>query len=172
MEASAFKKMFLPAHRRLFAMALRLTGSPEEAEDLVQETYLRLWTKRFELKDMDRPEGFAVTTLRNIFIDSTRKNKPLTCDIGYDAMRKGTDEDTEKHLVAAEAHHTVMRLIDSLPEKQRQVMVMRDVNDMDYDDICRQTGIPPSTVRSLISRARKFVRDQFRMLSDKEKQSE
>lgn len=169
MDASAFKEMFLPAHRRMYVAAMRLTGNAADAEDLVQETFLRLWTKRGELKNIGNAEAFAVTTMKNMFVDRTRKSKPQTCDIADAAKHLASTDSAEAGLVISEEGLTVMRLIDDLPENQRKVMVMRDIDDMGYDEICTQTGMPSSTVRSLISRARKYIRNRFEEIAEYER---
>lgn len=74
MNASDFKQIFLPCHRRMYTAAWRLTGNQQEAEDLVQDAMMRLWIKRKNIEKPDNAEAFAVTTLRNLFMINTAKN--------------------------------------------------------------------------------------------------
>lgn len=67
MEASQFKATFLPCHRCLYGVAWQLTGNAQEAEDLVQETFLKLWTRRHQLSNIDNPEAYSIVILRRIF---------------------------------------------------------------------------------------------------------
>lgn len=69
MEASQFKSLFLPCHHKLYAVAWRLTGNSQAAEDLVQETYLRLWTKRHQIADIENAEAYSISVLRRQFYD-------------------------------------------------------------------------------------------------------
>jgi RNA polymerase sigma-70 factor (ECF subfamily) len=80
MDAAEFKMIFLPCHRRMYAAAWRLTGNQQEAEDLVQDTLLRLWTKREDIAIPDRAEAFAVIALRTLFYDQRRKKHLLEND--------------------------------------------------------------------------------------------
>lgn len=72
MQATEFKQLFLPCHRRLFSVAYRLAGNVQTAEDMVQETFLRLWTQRDKIGNPDNPEAYSVTVLRRLFYDRMR----------------------------------------------------------------------------------------------------
>ena len=72
MEASQFKAIFLPCHRKLYVVAWHLTRNKEAAEDLIQETFLRLWTRRHLLTDIENPEAYSIMTLHRIFYDVKR----------------------------------------------------------------------------------------------------
>ena len=75
MESSQFKTLFLPCHRKLYAVAWRLTGNAQAAEDLVQETFLRLWTHRQQIVSIECVEAYSITTLRRIFYDTKRSKQ-------------------------------------------------------------------------------------------------
>ena len=78
MEIEAFKAKFLPFHPKLYRIAYALVNQKEEAEDLLQETYIRLWNKRDELEAINAPEAFAITILKHLCLDylkSARANQ-------------------------------------------------------------------------------------------------
>lgn len=83
MEASQFKSLFLPCHHKLYAVAWRLTGNSQAAEDLVQETYLRLWTKRHQIADIENAEAYSISVLRRQFYDVKRANRIQEAAIGH-----------------------------------------------------------------------------------------
>lgn len=72
MQASEFKQLFLPCHRKLFSVAYRLMSNAQAAEDMVQETFLKLWMQRDKMEKVDNPEAYSITVLRRIFYDKMR----------------------------------------------------------------------------------------------------
>ena len=76
MDAAEFKQHFLPYHRKLYRVAFRLTGNPQNAEDMVQEAYLKLWNKRDELADVLNTEAYCVTLIKNLCYDVLRRSQP------------------------------------------------------------------------------------------------
>lgn len=168
MTADEFKTLFLPCHRRLYRMAYRLTGRQEEAEDMVQETFLRLWSRRNDLSGIENPEAFSLITLRNIWLDNIRRSRPERSDRppedyaladGTDIARETEDRDTSS---------LIMNMIRRLPDQQRLVMTMRDVSDMTFEEISDDTGLSQGNIRTLLSRARKNIREQYLRLLNHE----
>ena len=76
MDAAEFKQQFLPYHRKLYRTAFRLTENPQEAEDMVQEAYLKLWNKRDELAGVLNTEAYCVTLVKNLCYDALRRSRP------------------------------------------------------------------------------------------------
>ena len=76
MDTAEFKQQFLPYHRKLYRVAFRLTGNPQDAEDMVQEAYLKLWNKRDELADVLNTEAYCVTLIKNLCYDVLRRSQP------------------------------------------------------------------------------------------------
>jgi RNA polymerase sigma-70 factor (ECF subfamily) len=164
MDAAEFKQLFLPCHPKLYRMAFRLTGNGQEAEDMVQEAYLRLWSKRNELSHIENPDGFCLTLLRNICLDHLRRKYVEEADAPPEELPIASGEDLEHELeVRDEAVH-LMELIDRLPPPQRRVIKMRDVADMSFEEIEQSTGLSPGNIRLLLSRARKKIREQYKLL--------
>jgi RNA polymerase sigma factor (sigma-70 family) len=161
MDASEFKQIFLPCYRRMYATAWRLTANQQAAEDLVQDAMMRLWTKREKLTIPDNAEAFAVTTLRNLFYDKHRKKRLKENDEEPADYQMHTDRDASDELVAKQEASMVLDVIDQLPDRQRLIITLHDVNNLTYDEIEAQTGLNSVNIRVALSRARKAVREKL-----------
>ncbi len=162
MDAAEFKKIFLPCHRRMYATAWRLTGNAQQAEDLVQDTLLKLWTKRDDLTIPDNAEAFSVTSLRNLFYDQQRKKHLQENDEEPQEYQLCTEHDQSDELELREQAVRVQQIIDNLPEKQRMVITMHDIDNLSYEEIKTLTGLNYTNIRVALSRARKAVREKLR----------
>lgn len=164
MDATDFKKQFLPYHRKLYRTAFLLMKNVQDAEDIVQEAYLKLWKKRNELPDdIVSMEAYCVTLTKNLCYDALRLVQPEIEDERPPeelplVAKSNPAQDTERR---DEAKH-VMRFIQQLPEQQRQVMLMRDVDDRPMEEIAQKTGLSATNIRVMLSRARKRIREQFK----------
>lgn len=161
MNASEFKKIFLPCHRRMYATAWQLTGNQQEAEDLVQDAMLRLWTKREGLTIPDNAEAFSVTTLRNLFYDQHRKKHLKENDEEPEDYQLRTDRDASDILEHKQGASLVQQVINNLPEKQKLVITLHDIDNLTYEEIEAQTGLSAVNIRVALSRARKAVREKL-----------
>lgn len=166
MDASQFKERFLPCHEKMFRMAWRLTGNAQAAEDLVQEAFLKLWMKRDGLHVADSYEAFSIATIRNLFYDQQRKPHLVTTDATAQQLSTPYADGADKAVEAAEGQQIMMQLIRKLPEQQQQIIMMKDVDDMDYCEIEQQTGLTAVHIRVLLSRARKQIRQQLKAMKE------
>lgn len=164
MDVSDFKQIFLPCHRRMYATAWRLTGNQQEAEDLVQDALMRLWTKREDLKIPDNAEAFAVTTLRNLFYDQHRKKHLKENDGEPEEHQLRTERDASDDLSDRQEVSIVQQIIDNLPDKQQLIITLHDVDNLSYEEIEARTGLNAVNIRVALSRARKAVRDKLKGL--------
>lgn len=160
MELKEFKITVLPLRAKLMGYARKLTDEPEDAEDAVQEVLLKLWNKRLELEQYRSIEAFAMTLTHNICIDMWRckRNDTLSLDIVQAASPTGTPE---RLLEIKDEIHLMHEIIDSLPNLQRTIMQMKDIEGYETDEIAEITGCGPEAIRSNLSRARKKVRDIY-----------
>ncbi|HEY9551409.1 MAG TPA: RNA polymerase sigma factor [Prevotella sp.] len=170
MDASVFKQTFLPHSRRMYGMAFRLTGNVQASEDLVQEALLRLWLKRNALDKVVNAEAFCMTIVRNVFIDRCRKKVHGLDMRPADELNVPAEADTSRRVEQQEAAERVLSLIARLPEQQRLVITLRDVEDRSFDEIAAQTGLQAVNIRVLLSRARKFIREQFNKQTEYERE--
>ena len=160
MEASEFKAKFLPLSRRMYWAAWRLTENREEAEDLVQDVFLKLWTQRNELPDIQNAEAYCIKLVQRRFLD-LRRSRHSETSRPQDISLLPSGEDLHREAELRDHAEQAKRLIEALPEQQRQVIILRDIEDKPYDDIAQETGLTQVNIRALISRARRTIREKF-----------
>ncbi len=164
MQATEFKCLFLPCHRKLFAVAYRLTGNVQRAEDLVQETFLRLWTQRDRIGRPDSPEGYSVSVLRRLFYDRLRAARLPEVDKDVGHLQVVSAQDVGRQVEDADECNLIRQLIVSLPGPQGRIMLMRDVEGRSFGEISRETGLTEVNIRSVLSRARRKIREQIKTI--------
>lgn len=161
MDAAEFKQQFLPYHHKLYRAAFRLTGNPQDAEDMVQEAYLKLWNKRNELAGVLNTEAYCVALVKNLCYDALRRMQPDEDSQPPDELNLPTDTNIAREVEQRDEANQVRRLIGRLPEQQKRVILLRDVNDCSFEEIERATGLNAINIRVLLSRARKKIREQY-----------
>lgn len=162
MPTSLFKQLLLPLYPRLQRVALRMLGNVEDAEDMVQEVYMKLWEKRDELPDVQNVEAYCVTLTRNMCIDRLRLAEVGRVDVDDVPLSLAAADDVASRLERQDAVEQVKLIIETLPEKQQQVITLRDIRDCTFEEIEEQTGLTAVNVRALLSRARKTIRERFK----------
>jgi RNA polymerase sigma-70 factor (ECF subfamily) len=159
MDLERFKTEIIPLRQKLFLFACRMTENEEDAEDVVQETFLKLWKIREQLGDMANPKGFAMQTAKNCCIDKLRERKET---VEADDFYLGTtDSNPYSDLELADSVAIIKRIIEQLPELQQCIIRMRDIEGYELQDIADITGIQIRAVAVNLSRARKKVRDRY-----------
>ncbi len=162
MDASEFKSRFLPCHRRMFLTALRLTRHRQDAEDIVQDAFTKLWELRHDTLADKNVEAYCTRIVHNLFIDRQRRQRLHISAQAADEFNLPDYHATGNKLEQQESENMVMRLIGELPEQQRQIITLRDVEGLTYEEIAQQTGLTEVNIRVLLSRARKTIREQFK----------
>lgn len=159
MDAKLFRQIYYPFHEKLYRIAFRILQDMQNAEDSVQETYLKLWDKRHELGHVEHPEKYAVMTLRNMCLNHIRAQKgKITQSHDF--------EIPEEHSLLSQIEDRdeiayLKQLITKLPEQQRQVIMLRHVEGYSYEEIGDIIEQDVKSVRVVVSRARKALREHF-----------
>ena len=162
MDACEFKRRFLPLNRRLYRVAWSLTHNVQDAEDLVQETYCRLWRKRNNLSSIGNDEAYCVRLLKNFYYDGRRMASSHDVDIGPpDNLPLPATDDVQRDIERDERAQVLHRIIDTLPDRQRDIITRRDLLDEPFADIAADLQMPEGSVRTLLSRARLKLKEQF-----------
>lgn len=159
MDTETFKKVFLPYHQKLYRVAYRIVQNTANAEDIVQDTYIKLWNKRDEMNGIDNPEAFAVIILRNTCLDYLRKTKN-DYHTSYEADIPESVSLPAQIELQDDAKY-VKHLINKLPDQQRQVIMLKHWDGYSDEEIEGMTGLSPGNVRTILSRARKTIKEQY-----------
>jgi len=166
MIARDFKTNILPVSKKLLRFATLFLKDEDDAKDVVQDVFLKLWQKRDELEKIDNIEAFAMRMTKNRCLDVIRAGK--TIPISADTDRKMKEESVDVHIQVefSESANQIKKLINGLPDLQRTVMYLRDIEQLSYDEIAETTELQLNAIRVNLSRARKKVRDEFLKLND------
>lgn len=163
MKNISFRNDVLPLKDILFRLALRITLSREEAEDVVQDTLIRVWNKRDSWQEIESIEAFSLTICRNLALDRMKRSDADNASLDQAPMERAADtlspyEQTQQR----DSLNLVRQLIDSLPEKQRSCMQLRDIEGKQYREIAQILNISEDQVKVNIFRARQTIKEQFK----------
>lgn len=149
--------------RRVFQLAYRLCGDREAALDCMQETFLRAAKHAAELDPARNVTGWLFRIARNVCIDGlrSRKTKPaVSLDAAGDAVApRSVGASADARLTADERRARIRAALESLSPDHRDIIVLRDMMDLSYEDIAETLAVPPGTVMSRLHRARVALRD-------------
>jgi len=160
MKSSEFKILVMPYSERLYRMAFRMMGNREEAEDMVQEAYVKLWKMRNELPSYNSIEALAIRITRNLCLDGLRKRKTgLEAYKSQEVQKIEFDMNPHETLENKEDAEMMHRLINTLPEPQRSLIHLRHIEGKEYDEIATMVNMNVNAIRVSISRARKQMRE-------------
>ncbi len=140
-------------------MAARILGNNEEAQDALQEIMIKLWNKRKELSRHPNITGFVFLITRNYCLDCLRlKKKNIVGRMNRDLIADFyIDERNEPENLFIH----IRQIIKELPENQQEIILMRDLDGFEFDEIVVLTNLKIEHIRVLLSRARKQVRIQL-----------
>ena len=150
----------------LYGMALRLTRRPQDAEDLVQDTYLKAFRAADQFERGTNLKAWLFTILHNTFRNRLRSNGRNPVDVNSETVERAADVAGDEHtpeqiLARATLDVDLKQALDSLPEAFRQAVWLRDVEEFTYAEIASVLNVPIGTVMSRISRGRKMLYDQL-----------
>lgn len=165
MKNISFREDILPLKNVLYRLALRITMNREEAEDVVQDTMLKVWNKRESWTGIDSIEAYCLAVCRNMAIDKTRKhgNDRLLPEHGEDAAEDQAQTPYER-MMLKDRMILVRRIVDTLPEKQRSCLQLRDFEGKSYREIAQVLDISEEQVKVNIFRARQTVKQKYKAI--------
>lgn len=163
MKKISFRDDILPLKNVLYRLALRITMNREDAEDVVQDTMLKVWNRRERWGEIESIEAFSLTVCRNIALDKARRKANSSESLDTEAMEPRATAAANPYEKTAQRDmiDNVRCVIDTLPEKQRTCMQLRDFEGKSYKEIAAVLSITEDQVKVNIFRARQTVKQKF-----------
>lgn len=162
MDLETFQNRVLTTKNKLFRFALRFLGNEEEAKDIVQEVFIRVWNGRAQMEQVQNWEAWCMRITRNLSLDRVRliqrkQIRPIeeSFELSYDGLTPYQSTEIE------ESMQKISQMIQALPEKQRQVIHLRDVEGYSYQEICEILELDMNQVKVSLFRARNAVREKL-----------
>jgi len=159
MTADFFKQTYYAFHPKLYRVAFAILQNTDDAQDIVQDTYLKLWNERKKLVDVEKPEAYCVIMVKNLCMDFIRLHRTASYNENIDDV--DCPDQAPNPATQFELDERMKRTIDAirrLPEKQQKVLDLRAFADCSQEEIEQITGESAENVRVLLSRARKTLK--------------
>jgi RNA polymerase sigma-70 factor, ECF subfamily len=157
MTKEEFQKQVIPMGDKMYRIAFRLLGNSETAKDVLQELYLKLWEMRGELHKMTSIDAFACTVLKNKCLDKLRLQKD-TVDVD---ILKTMGNNPEAAFEQNEGVAEIRKLMQMLPDKQKIIMQMRDIDCCTFEEIALLVDTSVNNVRVQLCIARKWIKEEL-----------
>ncbi|MCB0688158.1 MAG: RNA polymerase sigma factor [Saprospiraceae bacterium] len=161
MSLQTFTNEVLPLKDKLYRFALRILRDSQEAEDVVQDIMIKVWDKREEWKNWSSIEAMCMTMTRNLAIDRTRSKHKRLAEIpeGFDVVEGSASP--EQTASSKDMMNYIKNIMDQLPEKQKSILQLRDIEGYTYQEIADLLDIPLSQVKVNVHRARLFMKKEI-----------
>lgn len=160
MNQHTFINLIDPVKDKIYRLALRLLTSREAAEDATQDVILKLWSRNDKLKEYANLEAFAMTVTKNHCLDQLKLKQNNNLKIvhsNYDS----NENNQHQQLEIEDELDQVNRILDLLPEQQKLIFQLRDVEQYDFAEIAEITSMNETAIRVALSRARKKIREEL-----------
>ncbi|HUH47256.1 MAG TPA: sigma-70 family RNA polymerase sigma factor [Arenibacter sp.] len=160
MQQTEFLNVVMPFKDKLFRLAKRLLVSKEEAEDATQEVLMKLWSKQNVMGTYNNVEAYAMMMTKNFCLDRLKSKQAETLKLVHSNYR---DENVslQNQLEVSDSLGWVGKIMEELPEQQKMVLQLRDVEQYEFEEIASLLDMNPTAVRVTLSRARKMVREKL-----------
>ncbi len=157
-----FNELVHQLSHKLYGYAFRILRNQEEAEDAVQEVFLKLWKLKEKLGEYNSIDALATTMVKNHCIDQVRKGKNIFNNEGSSHLYVSSPSPSpDQEMENRESDEIIHRIINNLPDIYKTVIQLRDIDGFSYEEIAEKTAQTVNNLRVILSRARKQIRDEF-----------
>lgn len=160
MKQSEFLNVVMPFKDKLYRLAKRLLVSSEEAEDATQEILMKLWSKKNKIEGYKSVEAFAMTMTKNFCLDRLKSKQAGNLKLVHSNYSDASSS-LQGQVEARDSVDWVQRIMEELPEQQKLVLQLRDVEQYEYAEIEALLDMKPTAIRVALSRARKTIREKL-----------
>jgi RNA polymerase sigma-70 factor (ECF subfamily) len=162
MTRTDFSDLVQQLSRKLYGYAFRILLNQEEAEDAVQEIFIKLWSFGEKLNEYNSIRALATTMIKNYCIDQVRKKKHFVPEEPGNQEYQNIMAPSPYDLMESrESNDIINHIIDQLPDIYKVVIKLRDIEEMPYEEIAAKTEQNINTLRVTLSRARKMIREEY-----------
>lgn len=166
MQEISFRNDILPLKDKLYRLAFRITLDSAEAEDVVQDTLIRVWNKRDEWSQVESIEAYCLTIARNLAIDRSQKMEARNTELTSEVREMPDTLTPYDQLAQDEQMQLIHHLVNGLPEKQRTIMQLRDIEGKSYKEIADILQITEEQVKVNLFRARQKIKQRYTEIED------
>ena len=160
MKQAEFLNVVMPFKDKLYRLAKRLLVSTEEAEDATQEILLKLWAKKKVMESYNNVEAFAMTMTKNFCLDRLKSKQAGNLKLVHSNYDDGSTS-LQKQLEVKDSLNWVEQIMKALPEQQKLVVQLRDVEQYDFEEIAEMLGISRKAVEKRIHLAMIHLKDRI-----------
>ena len=164
MQPKELSKMVIPFQDKLYRFALSIVGNTFEAEDVVQEVLIKIWKKKDSFIQIENKEAWCMTVTRNLAIDKRRGRKAIHEDVTTHYSISDNASNPEQVAEFNDTMSIIKSYIEKLPEGQKEVIHLRDIEGFSYKEISSISGLSVERVKVNLHRARKTLREQIKSL--------
>ncbi len=161
MNQKEFLETVLPFKDKVFRLAKRLLVSSDEAEDATQELYFKLWKNKSKIEGYDNVEAYAMMMTKNYCLDQLKSKRASNMTLVHSNYTDEASSTLETNVEFKDSASIIKRMMNDLPEKQRTIIQLRDVENYEYQEIGKIMNMEPTAIRVALSRARKTLRENF-----------
>lgn len=159
MTLEEFKTEVLPVKNKLFRFAKLLMKNRAEAEDIVQDVLLRLWSNREKMDEYKNIEAFSITITKNLCLDKLKSKASKTTQLKENLIVK--DKNPDEEYESKDINNKINEIINRLPVQQKMIIQLRDIEGYGFEEISEVVNMTLNAIRVNLSRARKKVRDEI-----------
>ncbi|MCF7561393.1 sigma-70 family RNA polymerase sigma factor [Sabulilitoribacter multivorans] len=160
MTQAEFLNIVMPFKDKVFRLAKRLLVSTEEAEDATQEVLLKLWNNKKKIQEYKNVEAFSMTMTKNFCFDKLKSKQAQNLKIVH-SNYEDNNTSLQKQIEISDSVSWVAKIIEDLPEQQKLIIQLRDIEEYDLDEIAKMLDMNNTAVRVNLSRARKTIREKL-----------
>lgn len=161
MNQKVFLEFVNPIKDKIYRLSLRLLVSKDAAEDATQEVMIRLWKMKDKLKDYNSPQALAMTITKNYCFDQLKAKKNNNLRIVHSNYEDGKKSSLQKEIEAKDELLKVQEIIKNLSDQEQLLIQLRDIEQLEYDEMEEITKMNQTAIRVALSRARKKIRKEI-----------
>jgi len=160
MNQAEFLEKVLPFKDKVYRLAKRLLVSNDEAEDAIQELYFKLWKNKDKIETYDNVEAYAMRMTKNYCLDQLKSKRASNLTLIH-SNYKDESSSLQNDIEYKDSANIIKKMMNDLPEKQRMIIQLRDIENYEYHEIGKVLNMEPTAIRVALSRARKTLREKF-----------